>query len=148
MTALNPPIELLERTRWKDRDTFIVAPYIHGRIDKLRRSRKLEISDEHISGFVNKIADHLADMMEPGAEFLLVAYQPPRTQKEHKHPPSFRRSARGKAKLWKELVAREHQARIEICVFVKGGKAPDIIFFEPVSADKEFENMIEEEFYP
>ena len=74
-----PPIKLLERTRWKDRDTF--ARLIKANLDKIR-VRQLVISAEHVPGLIDKIADHLDDTMEPGAEFLLDAYQPPREAKK------------------------------------------------------------------
>ena len=42
------------------------------------------------------------------------------------------------AKLWKQLVASEEQARIEIRVFTKGKAFT--LFFEPINADDELEN--------
>jgi hypothetical protein len=140
LAALNPKIELLERCRWKNRDTF--ATLIEASITKLRKRRELEISDDQIPEFIDKVADHLADVMEPGAEFLLDAYQPPRKPKEHRRPrPRELGKLRGRAKLWKELVAREEQARIEVCVYLKG-KPPGILFYEPINAEYEFQNEI------
>ena len=78
MAALKPPIKLLERTRWKDRDTF--GRLIKASLDKIK-VRQLVISAEHVPGLIDKIADHLDDTMEPGAEFQLDAYQPPREKK-------------------------------------------------------------------
>lgn len=131
-----PPIMLHERSRWKDRGTFTTL--IKTSVDKLRKGRQLEIPDERVPGLIEKIAVHLEETMEPGAEFLLQAHQPPREPKKQKPPPPDRRTLRRKAKLWKQLVARQQQARIEICVYVKGRKAPDIFFYEPISADVEF----------
>ncbi len=134
MAPLNPPIKLLERTRWKDRDTF--ASLIKANLGKIK-ARQLIISAEHVPGLIDKIADHLDDTMEPGAEFQLDAYQPPRETTKRKRKPSSR-VPRGTAKLWKQLVASEEQARIEIRVFTKGKAFT--LFFEPIKADDELEN--------
>jgi hypothetical protein len=112
---------LLERSRWKNRATF--ATLIETRIDKLRKGRQLEIPDERVPGLIDKIAAHLADAMEPGAEFLLQAHQPPRepkraravqvrsTEKQHeeirlvvaRRPGTLRRRARPRVHLQLEM---------------------------------------------
>jgi len=134
LAALKPPIKLLERTRWKDRDTF--ARLIKASLDKMK-VRQLVISAEHVPGLIDKIADHLDDAMEPGAEYQLDAYQPPREKKVWKREA---RVPRGRTKLWKQLVASAEQARIEIRVFTKGKAVT--FFFEPINADDELENEI------
>lgn len=136
MAALKPSIKLLERTRWKDRDTF--ATLIKANLDKIKE-RQLDISAGHVSGFIAKIADHLDDTTEPGAEFQLDAYQPPREAKKRKRKPSSK-VPRGTTKLWKQLVVSEEQARIEIRVYTKGKSVT--FFFEPINADDELENAI------
>ncbi len=128
---------MLERTRWIDRDTF--ARLIKASLDKIE-VRQLVISAEHVPGLIEKIADHLDDTMEPGAEFQLDAYQPPRALKKKKRTrPSL--GSRGSAKRWNELIAREEQARIEVCVYLKG-KANHTILYEPINAHDEFVNEI------
>jgi hypothetical protein len=148
-TTLNLSIKLLERTRWKDRDTFVRARHIQGSIDKLRKNRQLEIADEQVLASIDAIAVHLADTMEPDVEFRLEAYQPSRGPQKPKRPSISRGRRIVMGNLWKELVAREHQASIEVCVYSAGSKELSNFVFRPHDAESEHEIAVfEEEFHP